>query len=308
MGVKQSEDFGTAAALQERPLTSPREAPSDAEADWTDFDLIVEPTRKWRALDLGEVWAYRELLYFLAWRDIKVRHKKTLLGALWSVAQPVFTMIVFTVFFGKLAGIEEHVPNVPYSLFALTGLVPWTFFAQGALRASDSLVRDANLITKVYFPRMIIPLAGLVAGLVDFAIAFTILLGVTCSYGFWPTWRVAALLPLLLLACSTALAVGLWLSALSVRLRDLRHTLGFAVQLWMYATPIAYPSTLLGDKWLFLYGINPMVGVVDGFRWSLLGTEPPRSTIWLGALVTSVALATGALYFRRVERTFADTV
>lgn len=311
MGAKPSEDFGAAAVRREQPQSNPLEASRsiDSPLSWSDFDLIVRPTRSSSASNLKELWEHRELLYFLAWRDVKVRHKQTLLGALWAIIQPVFTMVVFTIFFGRLAGIEALITSgVPYPIFALTGLVPWTFFAHGVVRTSDSLVRDANLITKVYFPRIIIPLSGLIAGLVDFAIAFLVLLCVSCGYGFWPTWRIVAVLPLLLLASSSALAVGLWLSALSVQLRDLRHTLGFVVQLWMFATPIAYPSTLITGKWRILYGLNPLVGVVDGFRWALLGAEPPRSHVWLAALVTSVALTTGALYFQRMERTFADTV
>ena len=269
--------------------------------------LRVEPSRGWVSLKLGELWAYRELLYFLVWRDIKVRYKQTALGALWAVIQPFFTMVVFSLFFGRLAGVKSD--NVPYPIFAYAALVPWTFFANGLSESSNSLVGSANLIKKVYFPRLAVPAAAVLAGLVDFAIAFAVLVCMMLYYGVGLTANVLWLPVFLLLALATALGAGLWLSALNVQFRDVRYVVPFAVQFWLFATPIAYPSSLLPEPWRTLYGLNPMAGVVEGFRWALLGTETrPGAMAALSALAALLLLVGGAFYFRRMEKTFADVV
>jgi lipopolysaccharide transport system permease protein len=257
-------------------------------------------------LRLGELWAHRELLGFLTWRDISVRYKQTALGIAWAVLQPVMTMIVFSIFFGRLAGVSSD--GLPYPLFAFAALVPWTLFAHSLAESSNSLVANQNLITKVYFPRLVIPLAGVAAGLVDFAIAFVILLGMLAWYGVIPGIGVVVLPLLLLLTILTALGVGLWLSAMNVRYRDVRYAIPFLSQLWLFATPIAYSSSLVPDRWQFLYGLNPMVGVITGFRWALLGSPAPGPMIWASVVMVFLILASGLFYFRRMERTFADIV
>ena len=269
--------------------------------------LRVEPSRGWVSLKLGELWAYRELLFFLVWRDIKVRYKQTALGAAWAVIQPFLTMVVFSLFFGRLAGVKSD--NVPYPIFAYAALVPWTFFANGLSESSNSLVGSANLIKKVYFPRLAVPAAAVLAGLVDFAIAFVVLVGMMFYYGVALTAHVLWLPVFLLLALATALGAGLWLSALNVQFRDVRYVVPFAVQFWLFATPIAYPSSLLPEPWRTVYGLNPMAGVVEGFRWALLGTETrPGAMTLLSALAALLLLLGGAFYFRRMEKTFADVV
>jgi len=271
------------------------------------FRLRIAPSSGWVPLKLGELWEYRELLYFLVWRDIKVRYKQTVLGAAWAIIQPFMTMIVFSLFFGRLAKIPSD--NIPYPIFTFAALVPWTFFSNGLTSSSNSLVGSANLITKVYFPRLIVPLASVAAGLVDFLIALVVLLGMMAFYGLAPTWNIVWLPLFVALSCITALGVGLWLSALSVTYRDVRYVVPFMTQFWLFATPIAYPSSLLHEPWRTIYGLNPMVGVVEGFRWGLLRTSAAPSAII--AASTSVAifiLITGAFYFRRMEKTFADTV
>ncbi len=268
---------------------------------------IVEPSRGWISLKLRDLWEYRELLYFLVWRDIKVRYKQTALGATWAVIQPFFTMVVFSLFFGRLAKIPSD--GIPYPIFAYAALVPWTFFAQGLSQSSNSLVGSSHLITKVYFPRLVIPIASVLSGLVDFVIAFIVLIGMMFYYGFYPTAAIVVLPGLLLLALVSALGVGLWLSALNVKYRDVRYTIGFLTQFWLFATPIAYPSSLLSEPWRTIYGINPMVGVVEGFRWALLGTKTaPGPVVAVSVLVAVALLVGGAFYFRRMERTFADIV
>ena len=267
----------------------------------------IAPSSGWVSLRLGEIVDYRELLYFLVWRDVVVRYKQTVLGAAWAVIQPLFTMIVFSLFFGRLAKVPSD--GVPYPIFSLTGLVPWTFFATGMSLASNSLVGSANLITKVYFPRLTIPLATVLSGLVDFALAFALLVVMMLWYGIVP--GVTALwLPLFVgLALVTALGVGLWLSALNVQFRDVRYVVPFLTQLWLFATPIAYPSSLLSGWWRTLYGLNPMVGVVEGFRWALLGVgHGPDGSLVLSVLAALALLVSGAFYFRRMERSFADVV
>lgn len=270
--------------------------------------LRIVPSRGWVSLRLGELWEYRELLYFLVWRDIKVRYKQTALGAAWAIIQPLFTMLVFTLFFGKLAKIPSD--GVPYPAFSYAALVPWTFFAQGLTLASDSLVGSANLIRKVYFPRLVIPVGAVLAGLVDFSIAFAMLLALMFKYGIAPTRNVLWLPALLLLSLATSLGVGLWLSALNVKFRDVKYMVPFVTQFWMFATPIAYPSSLFEQPWQrTLYGLNPMAGVVEGFRWALLGTRTgPGPMVLVSAAAAVVVLVSGAYYFRRMEKTFADTV
>jgi len=269
--------------------------------------IRIEPTKGWVALQLKELWAYRELLYFLIWRDVKVRYKQTALGAAWAIIQPVFTMIVFSLFFGRLAKMPSD--GIPYPIFAYAALVPWTFFSNGLSQASNSLVGSSNLLKKVYFPRLSVPISSVLSGLIDFSIAFIVLLGMMLYYGIHPTLNVIWLPFLLLLTVITSLGVSLWLSALNVHFRDVRHTLPFLTQFWLFATPIAYPSTLLSEPWRTLYSINPMVGVVEGFRWALLGVETAPGPMLIVSLLAAVALLVGgAFYFRRLEKTFADVV
>lgn len=267
---------------------------------------MIEPSRGWVSLQLRHVWEFRELLYFLVWRDIKVRYKQTVLGAAWAILQPMFTMVVFSFFFGRLARMPSD--GLPYPIFSYTALVPWNFFANGLTGAADSLVGSANLIKKVYFPRLVVPIAAVLSGVVDFVLAFTVLLVMMAYFHVWPTINVIFLPAFLLLAFTTSLGVGLWLSAMNVRYRDVRHTLSFLIQAWLFCTPIAYPSSLLSEPWRSLYGLNPMAGVVEGFRWALLGAPPPGAMIWVSLLASLAVLISGAFYFRRMERMFADTV
>ena len=269
--------------------------------------VVIKPSRGWAPLQLRDLWQYRELLYFLIWRDVKVRYKQTALGAAWAILQPFLAMVIFSVFFGRLAGMPSD--GVPYPIFAYAGLVPWTFFAYGLNQASNSLVGGANLVKKVYFPRLIMPLAAVLSGVIDFALAFLVLIGLMLFYGMVPTLAVL-LLPLFgLLAMITALSVALWLSALNVEYRDVRYVVPFLTQFWLFATPIAYPSSLLSEPWRTLYGINPMVGVVEGFRWTLLGAgSPPGAMLIVSSVVALALLVGGAFYFRRMEATFADVV
>jgi lipopolysaccharide transport system permease protein len=269
--------------------------------------LRIAPTKGWVPLKLNELWEYRELLYFLIWRDIKVRYKQTALGVTWAIIQPFFTMVVFSVFFGHLAKVPSD--GIPYPIFTFAALVPWTFFASGLNQSSNSLVGSGTLITKVYFPRLIIPLASVLSGIVDFVLAFVMLLGMMVYYGLAPTINVLYLPLFLLLALVTSLGVGLWLSALNVEYRDVRYIVPFITQFWMLATPIGYPSSLLHDPWRTLYGLNPMVGVVEGFRWALLGTNTaPGPIIAVSSAAAVLILVSGAFYFRRMEKTFADIV
>lgn len=250
---------------------------------------------------------YHELLYFLTWRDIKVRYKQTALGAAWAVIQPFFTMVVFSLFFGKLANMPSD--GVPYPIFNFTAMVPWTFFANGLTQSANSLVGSSNLLTKIYFPRVMIPLATVLSGAVDFAIAFGVLLGMMVWYHIAPTVNALWIVPLILLALVTALAAGLWLSALCVEYRDVRYVVTFLVQFWLFATPIAYPASKVPGAWKLVYALNPMVGVVEGFRWALLGTKTaPGPMVLVSAAVALVMLLGGLVYFRRMEATFADVV
>jgi len=267
----------------------------------------IEPASSWPALGLRELWEYRELLYFLTWRDIKVRYKQTALGAAWAVIQPFFLMVVFSLFFGRLAGVPSD--GVPYPIFSFCGLLPWQLFANSLTQSSNSLVGSQNLITKVYFPRLVVPISAVLGGLVDFAISFVILLGMLFYYGIVPGWQIVALPGLMILAVLTALAVGLWLSALNVQYRDVRYTINFLVQFWLFATPVAYPSSIVPEKWRAVYGLNPMVGVVDGFRWALLGRpQSPGVLLLVSTVVVLLLLAGGLYYFRRMEQQFADIV
>jgi lipopolysaccharide transport system permease protein len=266
---------------------------------------MIRPSRGWMRLNLRELWEYRELLYFLVWRDIKVRYKQTALGAAWAVLQPVLTMLVFSVFFGRLAKVPSD--GVPYPIFAYCALLPWQLFAYALTESANSLVGSQNLIKKVYFPRLVVPISSVLAGLVDFGISFVVLLVLMLYYRIVPTWAVALLPLFIVLALATALSVGLWLSALNVEFRDVRYTIPFLTQFWMFATPVAYPSSLVPARWRPLLGLNPMAGVVDGFRWALLGqTGAPGPLLWVSIGAVAALLFGGLMYFRRMESTFAD--
>ncbi len=272
------------------------------------YHLRIEPSKGWVSLKLQELWEYRELLYFLTWRDIKVRYKQTVLGAAWAIIQPFFTMVVFSLFFGRLAKIPSD--GVPYPIFSYAALVPWTFFATGLSQSSNSLVGSANLIKKIYFPRLVVPISSVLAPAVDFVLAFVVLLGMMLVYGITPTANVIWLPLLLLLAFVTSLGTGLWLSAMNVQFRDVKYTIPFLTQFWMFATPIAYPSSLIENDLLrAVYGLNPMTGVIEGFRWALLDTNTAPGPLLAVSVVAALALlVSGAFYFRRMEKTFADVV
>jgi lipopolysaccharide transport system permease protein len=269
--------------------------------------IYIKPSRGWVTLKLNELLEYRELLYFFTWRDIKVRYKQTVLGAAWAVMQPFFTMVVFSLFFGRLAKVPSD--GIPYPIFSYAALVPWTFFANGLSQGSQALVGSANLIKKVYFPRLALPIAKVISGVIDFLLAFSVLLVMMFYYGIIPTVNVIWLPFFLLLALITALGVALWLSAMNVQFRDVRYITPFLTQFWLFSTPIAYPSSLLQEPWRTLYGVNPMAGVTEGFRWALLGTETaPGPIILVSSIVALTLLVSGAFYFRRMERIFADVV
>jgi len=267
----------------------------------------IEPPQSWLSLNLGQLWTYRELMYFLIWRDVKVRYKQTVIGIAWAVLQPLMTMLIFTVVFAVFAGVKSD--GLPYPIFAYTALLPWTLFAGALSRCSSSIVGNSNLISKVYFPRIIAPVAAAVSGIVDFMVSFALLVGMLVWYRITPTWGVFLLPLFLLLTLLAALAAGLWLSALNVRYRDIGYITPFLTQLWMFACPIAYPLNVVPSEWRSLYGLNPMVGAVEGFRWALLGKESPDLvSIGLSSVVVVVLLVGGLLYFNRMERTFADVV
>lgn len=277
-------------------------------AEITDTPVIqIRPTKGWASLQLRALWEYRELLYFLAWRDIKVRYKQTVLGAGWAIIQPVTTMLIFTIIFGRLAKIPSD--NIPYPIFSFCALLPWNYFATAFSRSSGSLVNNAHLISKVYFPRLVIPISSLLSGLLDFAIAFLFLIGMMFYYHIVPTISILWLPVFMLMAIATALGVGLWLGALDVLYRDIGYLVPFLSQIWMYATPVVYPSSLIPEKWRLIYGLNPMAGVVEGFRWALIGRgTKPGPMLLVSAFVTIILLVSGAFYFRRVEKTFADII
>lgn len=265
----------------------------------------LEPSSGWMSLDLKEIWDYRELLYFFTWRDVKVRYKQTVLGAAWAVIQPFMTMVVFSIFFGGMGGMESD--DIPYPIFSYAALVPWYFFSNGVTKSANSLVSGSNMLKKVYFPRLALPIASVLAGAVDFVLSFIVLLAMMVYYGTYPTGNVVWLPLLLVLTFITSLGVGFWLSALNVQFRDVRHTVGFLTQFWLFATPIAYASSMLDEPWRTLYAINPMAGVVEGFRWALLGTDTqPGPMIVVSSAVAVILFVSGAYYFRRMERTFAD--
>ena len=279
------------------------------EMDYNTYShLRIEPSKGWVSLKPHELWEYRELLYFLTWRDIKVRYKQTVFGAAWAIIQPFFTMVVFSLFFGNLAKIPSD--GIPYPIFSYAALVPWTFFAYGLQQSSNSLVASSNLLKKIYFPRLVIPIASVLSGVVDFVLAFLVLLIMMLTYGIFPTINVIFLPLFLLLSYVTSLGVGMWLSAMNVQFRDVRYTIPFISQFWMFATPIAYPSSLIENDLLrMVYGINPMTGVIEGFRWVLLDTDTAPGPIIIVSSLTAVALLiSGAYYFRRMEKTFADVV
>ena len=275
--------------------------------------ILIRPTRGWVSLRLRELWAHRELLFFLAWRDVKVRYKQTVFGAAWAILQPLAAMLVFTIFFGRLARIGSD--GLPYPVFSYAGLLPWIFFAKGVSESAESLVGSANLIRKVYFPRLLIPCANVLAGLLDFALAFAVLAAMMIRYGIHPGSAIVFLPAFLLLAVVSALGVGTWLSAFNVQYRDVRYVVPFLIQLWLFVTPVIYPMGPVTQRLeelglpAWIYGINPMAGVVTGFRWALLSTPPPAWPIFAASFVSAAALLlSGAFYFRRVERSFADVV
>ena len=272
-----------------------------------DNRTVIEPKPGWRMVDWRELWQYRDLFFFLVWRDIKTRYAQSILGIGWAVIQPVLSMVVFTIVFGRLANISSD--GVPYPIFNFAGLVPWTYFSGSLMAATSSLVASKAMITKVYFPRLVVPIAPVLAKLVDFGIAMLILFGMMVWYRIYPTIGVLALPPLVLLMMLTAAGAGMWLTALSVQYRDINYAMGFGVQLLMYAAPVVYPASLIPEQYQLLYALNPMVGVIEGFRSALLGTNPmPWNFIAIGSLTAILIAASGIAYFRRTERVFADVV
>jgi lipopolysaccharide transport system permease protein len=269
--------------------------------------VLIQPRKGWLSFELKAVYQYRELLYFLIWRDVLIRYKQAAIGVAWVVLQPLLTMVIFTIIFGQFAKLPSD--GLPYTVFSFTALLPWNYFAQAISRSGISVVSNANLISKIYFPRLIVPISGALGPLIDFAISFVILLGMMAWYGIAPTWGVLALPFFTLLAVVTAAAVSLYLSALNVKYRDVGHAIPFLVQFWMYASPVVYSVTIIPRKWRLLYSLNPMVGVIEGFRWALLGKERPDFAVMaMGVVVASVLLLGGLIYFKRTERFFADII
>ncbi len=268
--------------------------------------IRIRPPKKWVPINFSELWQYHELLYFFTWRDVKIRYKQTALGFLWAIIQPLFMMVIFTLFFGNLAKIPSE--GIPYPLFSFAALLPWTLFAEGLLRSTTSMVSNANIMTKVYFPRLLMPISGILSPLVDFAIAFIILILMMLYFGFVPTAAIVLLPAFILLAILTSLSVGLWLSALNVKYRDFQYTIPFLIQIWLFASPVVYPSSMLPAQFRLLYGLNPMAGVIEGFRWALLGTNPPEAMILVSVGVVVLLLVGGLFYFRKMEQYFADVV
>jgi lipopolysaccharide transport system permease protein len=300
-----AKDVNHGVAMAGAPLSEPT-APSGAAPP--ELVTVIEPARGWVPLKLSELWEYREVLYFLIWRDIKVRYRQTLIGAAWAVIQPFMTMVVFSIFFGRLAKVPSD--GVPYPVFAFAALVPWTFFANGLTQSANSLVHSGHLITKVYFPRLLVPMGRVLAGLPDVGLSLLVLLGMVWWYGLLELGERLMWVPaLVILTFVTALGLGLWLSALNVRYRDIQHAVPFLIQIWLFATPIAYSASLLSEPWRTVYSLNPLVGVIEGFRWALLGSgNPPGLSLTVSALAAAVLLVSGAYVFRRIERTFADVV
>lgn len=268
--------------------------------------IVVEPQQGWASLELGELWRYRELLFLLTWRDIKVRYAQTVLGAAWAVLQPLLTMLIFSVIFGQLAKLPSD--GFPYPIFTFAALLPWQVFAFSLTNSSSSLVNSENLISKVYFPRLIIPIASVLPSLVDFAISFLVLAGMMIFYQIPLSPRLLSLPFFLALAVASALAVGLWLSALNVQYRDIRYVIPFLTLFWQYATPVAYSASLIPEKWRLLYGLNPMTGVVEGFRWALLGSGQVSGLLWVSTTIIVLLFLSGLAYFKRMEATFADVI
>jgi lipopolysaccharide transport system permease protein len=291
-----------------RAELSPIQIPDEMTATARPAEItIIEPSSGWRAINVRELWRFRELLYFLTWRDVKVRYKQTAIGALWAVLQPFLTMVIFSVLFGRLAKIGSD--NIPYPVFSYSGLLPWTFFASAINLAGLSLVSNANMIAKIYFPRLLMPAAAVLAATLDFCIAFVVLLFMMLYYGITPGVATFTLPLFLALAVITALGISLWLAALNVKYRDIRYVIPFLTQVWLFLTPVLYPSSMIPDKWRLVYGINPMSGVVEGFRWSLLGTEKaPGAMILVSVGVVIVLFVGGLFYFRRMESQFADVI
>jgi lipopolysaccharide transport system permease protein len=289
-------------------LTSEQQTVPPPEAENVRLPLVRRQARPgWVAINFAELWQYRELLFFFAVRDIKVRYKQTLLGVAWAILQPVMTMVVFSIFFGKLAGVPSD--DLPYPVFSFCGLLPWQLFAFALTQSSNSLVNNAHVLTKVYFPRLIIPFASMIAGLVDFSIAFVVLIGIMFYYDIIPGLALITLPFFVVMALAAALSVGLWLSALNVKFRDVRYTIPFLTQLWLFVTPVAYASSLVPSKWQAVYAINPMAGVVEGFRWALLGkAAPPGTMLIVSVAATAMLLAGGLFYFARMEKTFPDII
>lgn len=271
--------------------------------------VVYERRRGWASLQLGQLWPYRELFLYLMWRDVLVRYKQAVLGVAWAILQPLLTMVVFTVVFNKALGVQSPSSDIPYPLFSFAGLLPWQFFAGGLSRSGVSLVSNANLLTKVYFPRLVIPMSSVLAGLIDLAISFVVFAGLMIAYGVSPTWHVVFLPLFILLALATALAVSLWLSALNVLYRDVQYVIPFLVQLWMFVSPVIYSiEEIPAGPLRFAFALNPMTGVIGGFRWALLGQPFPWDYIWLPTLIVAALFVSGLFYFRRMERVFADVV
>jgi homopolymeric O-antigen transport system permease protein len=269
--------------------------------------IVIEPQTGWVSINLREIWAFRDLLFFLAWRDISVRYKQTILGIAWAIIQPFFSMIVFSLFFGRLAKVPSD--GLPYPLFSYAALLPWQYFSTALGSSANSLVGSSSIITKTYFPRLTIPLAAILTPLFDFVIAFSFLILMMIYYHVTPTWHIVWLPFLLLLAMVTALGVGLWLSAMNVQYRDVKYAIGFLIQLWMFASPVVYSTTLVPPEWRIIYGLNPMAGVISGFRWALLGTQNGPDYMMIVSIVVAILiLIGGAFYFRRMEKTFADKI
>jgi lipopolysaccharide transport system permease protein len=269
--------------------------------------IFIKPSKGWGSLNLRELWIYRELVYFLTWRDLKVRYKQTALGAGWAVLQPVLSMVVFSIFFGGLLNVDSG--DVPYPIFSYAAILPWGVFAKALNDTGRSLVSNRAMLTKIYFPRMVIPLASVFSSLADFLIAFVVMLGLMYYYQIAPTSNIWTLPLFLLLAVITALGIGLWLSAMNVLYRDIGYMIPYITQLWFYLTPIVYSASEVPEQWQFFYALNPMVGVVEGFRWALLGTsDPPSPMIAVSAVIALIVFISGMYYFRRMERTFADMV
>lgn len=269
--------------------------------------VVIAPSSGWFRLDLGALWEYRELLYFLVWRDIRVRYKQTAIGAAWAVLQPLLTMLVFVVVFGVFAKFPSG--GLPYPVFAYTGITLWLYFSQAATNASQSIVGDGALLKKVYFPRLLVPLAAVIRPGVDFLVAFVLVGAMMAWYGIGASWTLLAAPAFLLLAAVTALAVGLWLAALNVRYRDVGHTVPFLIQVWMFASPVAYSTSIVPERWQFLYSLNPVVGIIEGFRWAVLGTpSPPVAAMAVSGATVAVLFFGGLVFFKRMERTLADIV